>query len=176
MFNVPVTGNIMVVINLILYLAVRMLVPRVGSVAIVGLVTAFIRFINTPGFSITPGLAIFMESLIVEVILSTMGVNIFSSVISGISLQLFVPLFRLFSMIFVYGWEMRDAMYRVVNTILPFFIRSQGMLAVIIGALFILIIIGIITGWLSFTITSRLIRSTESHLPDKSEQNIRYRT
>ena len=159
--NVPVTGNIMVAINLLLYLAVRMLVPKMGSVALVGFVTALVRFMNTPGFAITPGLAIFMESMIVEIILSSAGVNRLSAIISGMALQLFVPLFRFGSTVLLYGWEMRHTAFEFVTRFLPSHLQEK-ILLVILLLLVIYAFTGIFTGWICYIIALRLKRVVES--------------
>ena len=161
MLNVPVTGNIMVAINLLLYLAVRMLVPKMGSVALVGLVTALVRFMNTPGFALKPGLAIFMESMIVEVVLSSLGVNRLSAIISGVALQLFVPLFRLGSTVLLYGWEMRHTAFDFITRFLPSYLREEILIVIFLLAV-IYAFIGILTGWICYITALRLKRAVES--------------
>lgn len=156
LLNIPFTGNIMIAINLIIYLTAKMLVPRNGSIAIIGFVTALVRFINTPGFSITPGLAIFLESLIAESILSLAGVSMVSAIISGITLQIFAPVFRMFSLFILYGWEMRNAFSHIINGVLPDQIKNIGIISIII-AVFIFTLLGLITGFFAYNLAKRIV-------------------
>lgn len=168
MMQVPFTGSIMVALNLVIYIAVRILVPRTGSIATVGLITSLIRFVTTPGFSITPGFAILMESLVAEVILSVMGVNRISAIVSGAALQLFVIVFRLLSTFILYGWEMRKTFFATANIILPPSLHGSMIWAVIFFAgLFALIGAGV--GWISYSIAGRLVRSTNHTLEKKAK-------
>lgn len=166
MMQVPFTGCIMVALNLVIYIAVRVLVPRTGSIATVGLITSLIRFVTTPGFSITPGLAILLESLVAEAVLSAMGANRISAMVAGAALQLFVIVFRLLSTLILYGWEMRKTFFEMANTILPPSLQDSVIWAVICFAgLFALIGAGV--GWISYSIAIRLVRSTNSAREEK---------
>lgn len=94
----PFTGSLMVGINLIFYLIAKRRVPFKGSVLLLGLVLALLRFALFPGFSLMPALAIFWEAAILELVFILAGTGVKGAVLGGILASYAVLAFRLASL------------------------------------------------------------------------------
>ncbi len=68
--RVPFTGGIMASLGLVLALVGRLFVPRRGSVAMIGVVTALLKVLSLGGVVLNPMLGILAESALAELVLS----------------------------------------------------------------------------------------------------------
>lgn len=73
--NVPQAGTIMTAMGIVILLVGRTFVPRRGATVLMGLVTAFLKMLSVGGIVLNPMIAIFMESLLVEVGLGRRGLS-----------------------------------------------------------------------------------------------------
>ncbi len=73
--NVPQTGTILSAIGVAILVVGRSFVPRKGATLLTGIVALFIKMFSLGGIVINPMIAIFMESLLVEVGLGAKGIR-----------------------------------------------------------------------------------------------------
>lgn len=83
MLNVPQTGTILTAMGIVILLVGRTFVPRRGATVLMGLVTAFLKMLSVGGIVLNPMIAIFMESLLVEVGLGSRGLSRGRFVLAG---------------------------------------------------------------------------------------------
>ncbi|HSK09483.1 MAG TPA: hypothetical protein VK911_07895 [Vicinamibacterales bacterium] len=81
--RVPFTGLVLAAAGVTIALIGRLFVPRPGSVAAIGLVTALLKGFSLGGFVFNPMIAIIAESLIVELVVLTLGARRPAFVIAG---------------------------------------------------------------------------------------------
>ncbi|MBE3072186.1 MAG: hypothetical protein IMZ67_04355 [Acidobacteria bacterium] len=66
--QVPFAGLVLSGAGIAIALAGRVLIPRAGSIALIGLVTAFVKMLSVGGLVINPMMAIVIESLLAETV------------------------------------------------------------------------------------------------------------
>jgi len=73
--NVPQTGTILSAVGVAILVVGRSFVPKRGATLLTGIVTMFIKMFSLGGIVINPMIAIFMESLLVELGLGARGLS-----------------------------------------------------------------------------------------------------
>jgi ABC-type thiamin/hydroxymethylpyrimidine transport system permease subunit len=68
--NIPMTGMLLSAIGLMVVLVGRYYVPRVGSTFFLGVIAALLKMLSLGGIVIWPMIAILMEALVAEIILT----------------------------------------------------------------------------------------------------------
>ncbi|MEQ8190375.1 MAG: hypothetical protein ABRQ39_20580 [Candidatus Eremiobacterota bacterium] len=94
------TGNVMVGMNICIYMCARKSIDRKGIILIIGFITAFIKLLL--GYNINAALFIFLEALIIEGIIFIMGFNLTGNIIASISVNLLIVLYK-FGLLWVMG-------------------------------------------------------------------------
>jgi len=156
--KLPLTGSIMAGIGLLLAMIARTFVPRRGSTLFVGLIAMILKLFSIGSIVVTPMLAIFMQALIAELVLSLFPAPTrFSNILAGglgVLWNLLHPFItgpRLFSRALVGVWlDTLDAGSRLLG--LP-----ANTVFVIFGVLALLhFIIGGVAGWLAWEVSGLL--------------------
>ena len=109
--NVPFSGAALAAIAVFLMVTCRSLVPKVGSVLIMGIVVALLRIFSIGAVLLSPMIAIFMEALMVEIAMTVGGANQVASLIGGMLAEMWTfvhpfvvqPLLFGTSMLIIYG-------------------------------------------------------------------------
>ena len=73
MVNLPFTGGVMVVLGISIALIGRMFVPKVGSIFLIGVVSALLKLLSMGGVVINPLIGILAESVLAELAVSGLG-------------------------------------------------------------------------------------------------------
>jgi len=81
--NVPQTGTILSAIGVAILVVGRSFVPKRGATLLTGIVALFIKMFSLGGIVINPMIAIFMESLLVELGLGAQGISKVRCVLAG---------------------------------------------------------------------------------------------
>ena len=71
--NLPMTGMLLSAIGLMVVLVGRYYVPRVGSTFFLGVIAALLKMLSLGGIVIWPMIAILMEALMAELVLTLFG-------------------------------------------------------------------------------------------------------
>jgi len=80
----PMAGSTMVGLNLVVYAVGFLRVPRRGGILAIGLGTAFLNFVLTGSFKLLALPAIVLEAALIDLVLSTAGLNRVSLVTAGV--------------------------------------------------------------------------------------------
>lgn len=99
----PLTGIVMVGVNIIIYTAGFSLVPKKGTVLSMGILTALMNLFFGGSFKLWSIVAIFLEALIIEICFNLIGMNFWSVMSASISANVFSLFFTLFVYIVVLG-------------------------------------------------------------------------
>ncbi|MGB5933817.1 MAG: hypothetical protein WBH57_12220 [Anaerolineae bacterium] len=81
--NVPQTGTILSAMGVAILVVGRSFVPKRGATLLTGIVALFIKMFSLGGIVINPMIAIFMESLLVELGLGAKGISKVRCVLAG---------------------------------------------------------------------------------------------
>ena len=145
--NVPLSGAILAAIAVFLMVTCRSLVPKVGSILMMGIVVALLRVLGIGGIVLSPMIAIFMEAALVELAMTVGGTTLLASSVGGLLADMysivhpfiFQPLLFGTSMLIIYQKTISAAskIFGIdpANVILIFLALaiSQGILGIIGG-------------------------------------------
>ena len=145
--NVPLSGAVLAAIAVFLMVTCRSLVPKAGSILMMGIVVALLKVLSIGGIVLSPMIAIFMEAVLVELVMTVGGTTLLASSIGGMLADMysivhpfiFQPLLFGTSMLVIYQKTISAAskIFGIdpANVILIFLALaiSQGILGVIGG-------------------------------------------
>lgn len=145
--NIPLSGAVLAAIAVFLMVTCRSLVPKVGSILMMGIVVALLKALSISGIVLSPMIAILMEAVLVELAMTVGGPTLLASSIGGMLADMysivhpfiFQPLLFGTSMLVIYQKTISAAskIFGIdpTNVILLFLALaiSQGILGVIGG-------------------------------------------
>ncbi len=111
----PLTGIVMVGVNIIIYTAGYSLVPKKGTVISMGILTAMMNLFFGGSFKLWSIVAIFLEAVIIEIIFDLLGMNIWSVISASISANVFSLFFTFFIYIVVLGRGIIPTFMKIVG-------------------------------------------------------------
>ena len=111
----PLTGIVMVGVNIILYTAGYSLVPKKGTVISMGFLTVMMNLLFGGSFKPWAIVAIFLEALIIEIFFDLMGMNFWSVMSASISANVFSLFFTFFIYIVILGRGIIPAFMKIVG-------------------------------------------------------------
>ena len=114
-----------------------------GSLIVIGAIAATFKGLSLGGFVLTPMLAIFLESIIAEIIQIFLGINMFSSFIFGASILVYTFIHGLVMQIFYFGMNI----YRVYLDIFGIFSAKSQIKEGNLLILFIILILPTLGAW-----------------------------
>jgi hypothetical protein len=145
--NIPLSGAVLAAIGVFLMVTCRSLVPKMGSILLMGVVVALLKVLSIGGVVLSPMIAIFVETVLVELAMTVGGTTLLASSIGGMLADaysivhpfIFQPLLFGASMVVIYQKTISAASKifgidpaNVILIILALAI-SQGVLGVIGG-------------------------------------------
>ena len=139
----PLTGIVMVGVNIIIYTAGYSMVPKKGTVISMGFLTALMNLFFGGSFKPWAILAIFLEAGLIEIFFDLMGLSFLSVMTASIVTNVFSLIFTLFTYSVILGKGLIMAIMRIVNTFTANTAVLQTSLILLAG---ILIVIHIIAG------------------------------
>ena len=151
----PLTGSIMVGLNLVVYTLGYRMVPRRGTVAMMGLITTLLNLFFGGSFKVWSLVAIFLEALLIEGIFSISGVGFLQVMGAGLASNFFTLIYSFFTVSIVLGRGVMGSFMKVAGRILGGRATAQGsLLALALVLLAIHLINGGIFGWLAWKVSS----------------------
>lgn len=104
--NAPQTGTILSAMGVAILVVGRSFVPKRGATLLTGIVALFIKMFSLGGIVINPMIAIFMESLLVELGLGAQGISKVRCVLAGAMGTSWVIVHPFITQGIVAGWGM----------------------------------------------------------------------
>jgi hypothetical protein len=151
----------MLFIILIIYFIARKLVPRAGTILIIGLITALLKLFYAGGNKIAPAVAIFLEALIIEIILDCLPLNRISAILTGAFVQPFTLFYPFLSYIFIGG---SAGMLEKLLDDRGGFLKGLDPHQIILSLILIYIVAGAIEGMVAWSIASNSVNYYELHI------------
>ncbi|MFP4497902.1 MAG: hypothetical protein ACLFQV_06775 [Vulcanimicrobiota bacterium] len=127
----PLVGSIMVGINVIVYVAGYSRVPRRGTILTIGFITAVLNLFFGGSFKPWSIVAIFLEALLIEAVISPLGLKFWTVLLASVVSNLF----SLFYTITVVALVMKKGFAGSMSVVLQRFMGSvENLTDYVIGA------------------------------------------
>jgi hypothetical protein len=157
------TGNIMVGLNICIYMLARKSVDKRGTILIIGFITAFIKLLL--GYHLNAALFIFFESLIVEIIISITGFNLAGTIIGSMSVNLMLIFYKAAIVWVMGGHNSFTMIIEFISKFANYFnINKELIFLPLILLILIYSLWGIAFGLLSWRLTNSFILSNKTSL------------
>ncbi len=155
--RIPMGGAILTAFAVIIFSTGRHFVPKFGATFMMGAVAAILKIFSIGTVIASPFLAILMEGLLGEIVLTLLGTNRYSFIITGILLLLYSIVHPFISQGIIFGANI----YKIY---LESFKRLAGLLHIPAGhLLWILliyvalhIILGVAAGWFGYALARKV--------------------
>lgn len=152
--NFALTGSLMVVLNALAYALAFCYYPHFGRVTAMGIATSLVMFIMGGGFKFTVMPAIIGEAVIIDAVLSLMGVTKRGFLLCGGCASLSALGFKLFNMQVFRGVPVDVALTKIAD-----FTRIECGMAAILGLTVLYrLAVGVFFAWILWGILQRLRR------------------
>ncbi len=154
----PLTGSIMVGLNLVIYTLGFRMVPRRGTVATMGFITTAMNFFFGGSFKVWSLIAIFIEALLIEAIFSLWGAGFWQVMGAGLFSNFFTMIYSFFTLSIILGRGLTGSFMAVARRVLGSG-RAMGNSLVILGVALLLVhlVNGAIFGWLAWKASSMTV-------------------
>ncbi len=159
--RIPMGGAILTAIAVIIFTTGRYFVPKFGATVMMGAVAAILKIFSIGTIIASPFLAILMEGLIGEILLTLLGVHRFSFMLTGVTLLLYSVIHPFISQGIIFGTDIYKIYlesFKRLGEVLH--IPAAHLLWIIFAYALLHIILGLIAGWFGF----KLARKTEEEL------------
>jgi hypothetical protein len=148
----PWAGSVMLLVNLTVYLLGRRLVPRIGTVFVLGFITALLKLLYAGGSTVAPAAAILLEAAIVEIILDILPMNVITATLTGGLSHTFTLIFPFLSFALLGGGNAIEMLMKLTlqgKTLFP-----QGGVAVVCLLFIVYFFIGCLWGYSAWQMSS----------------------
>lgn len=156
--NLPMTGMLLSAIGLMVVLVGRYYVPRVGSTFFLGVIAALLKMLSLGGIVIWPMIAILMEALMAELVLTLFGQpSRVSFLVAGSLSVLYTLVHPFFSQGLMAGQGMVFVWELLVERSLQIFGLSMTAAWAVVGLYALLhLVTGLLAGWTAWGIARAL--------------------
>ncbi|GEM_PF-203126 len=155
--RIPMGGALLTAFAVVIFTTGRYFVPKRGATLMMGAVAAILKIFSIGTIIASPFLAILMEGLIGEIVLSVLGVNRFSFIFAGITLLLYSILHPFISQGIIFGTDIYKIYlesFRRLGELLH--ISSAHLLWIIFIYAMLHAFLGILAGYLGFKLSGQV--------------------
>ncbi|MBC8185546.1 hypothetical protein H8E88_31045 [candidate division KSB1 bacterium] len=156
--QVPFKGAFLTFLALIVLFIGRDLVPKRGAVLLMGLTTAFIKFIFLGGMAISPVIGIFMEVILVEMCLYQNQPRNYSFCLAGAAGLAWTFVHPFFTQGLLAGWGILKVYKILIEKGAALFGFDQQFFGIFLLLFVIHILLGAIAGAIGFKFSQLIIR------------------
>jgi hypothetical protein len=130
----PMTGSLLVGLNLVVYAMGYLRVPRFGAILVIGVGTAFLKFALAGSFKMLALPAIVLEAALIDLLISRGGLNRLTLVLSGVMASIFSLGWRLTTAWIFVGIEPAATLARLVHEDFASRVPFLGLLGVMLAS------------------------------------------
>ena len=165
--RIPMGGAILTAIAAIIFLTGRYFVRKKGSIIMMGTVAALLKIFSIGTVITGPFIAILLEAVFAEIIITVMGVNRLSFLFTPVFLLLYTIIHPFISQGLLFGDDIYTVYlltFKKIASILNIGMNHLVWVALIYAGIHI--ILGLFSGWLAFSVARKveeeLTRQTEN--------------
>jgi len=157
--NIPFSGVVLTAIAVFLMITCRSLVPKIGSILVMGIVVALLRILSIGGVILSPTIAIIMQALLLELtMILSRRVTALSSSIGGMLAEFWTFFHPFIVQPLLFGLPMLTIYQKTIisgSQILG--INPANVLVILAVLLIIHGIVGIVTGIVGWRFSTRVM-------------------
>ncbi len=157
--RIPMSGAVLTAIAAIILFTGRYFVRRRGSILMMGAVAAILKIFSIGTVIAGPFMAILLEALIAETLVSFLGVNRFSYILTAVILLLYTIVHPFISQGIIFGDDIYTvylATFRKIAQVLHF--ETGHLLLVVAVYAGIHTALGVAAGWIGYRLPQRVDR------------------
>ncbi len=169
--RIPMGGAILTAMATIILLTGRYYVRRRGSVLMMGAVAAVLKLFSIGTVIAGPFMAILLEALFAEIIISILGVNRFSYILTGMFLMLYTIVHPFIAQGLIFGDDIYTVYletFRKAAQLLKLQANHLGLVLALYGGIHALF--GSVAGWLGYRLPEKVSR--EMQQTEKSAEEL----
>lgn len=157
----PLTGSLMVIINACAYILAFQYKPRFGRITVMGLASAIVNLLMAGGLKLMIIPALIAEALVIDIIVSALGVSRWSFAVCGAGASLTAFLCKLGNMYVFRGIPLDLALYKTADI----GVHWESLQTVLTVMVAYRLGIGALLAWLSWPCLARLSSALSVSVP-----------
>lgn len=162
--RIPMGGAFLTAVSSIIFLNGRYFIRRRGSILMMGAIAAIIKVFSVGTVIAGPFMAIIIEALIAEILISTIGVNRFGFIITPIILSLYTIIHPFISQGIIFGDNIYKIYLETFVKIADFLnVETHSILWVIGGYAGLHIVLGLSSGLFAFSLARRVEKDMRNY-------------
>lgn len=161
--RIPMGGALLTAVSVVIFLTGRYFVRRRGSILMMGAVAAILKIFSIGTVIAGPFMAILIEAVMGEILVTLLGVNRISYPLTGMILLLYTIIHPFISQGIIFGTNIYKIYLQTFSRLAEIIhVDSSHLLWIVAGYAGIHALLGALAGWLAF----KLPRRVEKELPN----------
>lgn len=155
--RIPMGGAFLTAISCVIFLTGRYFVNHCGSIFLMGSVAATLKVFSVGTVIAGPFMAILIEAGIAEILISMLGINRYSYIITSITLSLYTIIHPFIAQGLIFGDDIYSIYletFRKISMLLNINITYLAWIVIFYATLHI--ILGFLAGWLSYSLSIKV--------------------
>ncbi len=155
--RIPMGGAILTAVSVVIFLTGRYFVRRRGSILMMGAVAAILKIFSIGTVIAGPFMAILIEAIMGEVLITLLGVNRVSYLLTGTLLLLYTILHPFISQGIIFGTNIYKIYLQTFSRLAEIIqVDGSHLLWIVAGYAGIHALLGALAGWLAFQLPRRV--------------------
>lgn len=164
--KIPMGGALLTVVAAVIFMTGRYFVRRRGSILLMGAVAAILKIFSVGTVTAGPFLAIWLEAIFAEVLITSFGINRFSYFITPVFLLLYTIVHPFITQGLLFGDDIFTIYLLTFQKLAEVFrIRPEKMVWIAMSYAGIHVLLGLFSGWMAYSLAIKVeqevIRSTK---------------
>jgi len=155
--RIPMGGAILTAVSVVIFLTGRYFVRRRGSILMMGAVAAILKIFSIGTVIAGPFMAILIEAVIGEILVTLLGVNRISYLLTGMILLLYTIIHPFISQGIIFGTNIYKIYLQTFSRLAEIIhVDSSHLLWIVAGYAGIHALLGALAGWLAYRLPRRV--------------------
>ncbi len=155
--RIPMGGALLTAVSAVIFLTGRYFVPRRGSILMMGAVAAILKIFSIGTVIAGPFLAILIEAAFGELLVSILGVNRPSYLVTSVVLVLYTIVHPFFSQGLIFGVGIYKIYLETFSRVAEILgVGVNHLLWIALGYAGVHLLLGLLAGWIAFSLPRRV--------------------
>ncbi len=164
--RIPMGGALLTAISAIIFLTGRYFIRRRGAILMMGMMAAILKIFSVGTVIIGPFMAILIEALIAEILISFLGIHRISYVLTSILLSLYTLIHPFIAQGVIFG----DNIYKIYLEMfekMAEFLQTEtiSLLWIVLSYVLLHVMLGAFAGWMAFSLPKKVEKEIGQYYP-----------